>query len=66
MFRFDLDGSTVGTNRKWFTIEVYCFSSNINWLDYEGIQADIFDHLLSSVSNFDLEIFQNPTGKFGS
>jgi len=47
-------------------IEVYCFSSNINWLDYEGIQADIFDHLLSSVSNFDLEIFQNPTGKFGS
>ena len=47
-------------------IEVYCFSSNINWLDYEGIQADIFDHLLSSVSNFGLEVFQNPTGKFGS
>ena len=47
-------------------IEVYCFSSNINWLDYEGIQSDIFDHLLSSVSNFGLEVFQNPTGKFGS
>jgi miniconductance mechanosensitive channel len=47
-------------------IEVYCFSSNINWVDYESIQADIFDHLLSSVSNFDLELFQNPTGKFGS
>lgn len=47
-------------------IEVYCFSSNINWVDYENIQADIFDHLLSSVSNFGLEIFQNPTGKFGS
>ena len=47
-------------------IEVYCFSSNIDWVDYESIQADIFDHLLSSVSNFDLEIFQNPTGKFGS
>jgi miniconductance mechanosensitive channel len=47
-------------------IEVYCFSSNINWVDYESIQADIFDHLLSSVSNFDLEVFQNPTGKFGS
>ena len=46
-------------------IEVYCFSSNINWVDYERIQADIFDHLLSSISNFDLEIFQNPTGKFG-
>jgi len=46
-------------------IEVYCFSNNINWVAYENIQADIFDHLLSSISNFDLEIFQNPTGKFG-
>ena len=47
-------------------IEVYCFSNNINWVEYETIQADIFDHLLSSISNFDLEIFQNPTGKFGA
>jgi miniconductance mechanosensitive channel len=47
-------------------IEIYCFSNNIEWAEYEGIQADIFDHLLSSISNFDLEIFQNPTGKFGS
>jgi miniconductance mechanosensitive channel len=47
-------------------IEVYCFSNNINWVAYETIQADIFDHLLSSISNFDLEIFQNPTGKFGA
>ena len=47
-------------------IEVYCFSNNIEWVEYERIQADIFDHLLSSISNFDLEIFQNPTGKFGS
>ena len=47
-------------------IEVYCFSNNIEWVEYERIQADIFDHLLSSISNFDLEAFQNPTGKFGS
>jgi len=46
-------------------IEVYCFSNNIAWADYEAIQADIFDHLLSSISSFDLEVFQNPTGKFG-
>ena len=45
-------------------IEVYCFSKNIDWVEYERIQADIFDHLLSSVSTFGLEIFQNPTGKF--
>ena len=47
-------------------IEVYCFSKNIEWVKYEGIQSDIFDHLLSSISNFNLEAFQNPTGKFGS
>jgi miniconductance mechanosensitive channel len=47
-------------------LEIYCFSNNIEWVEYEEIQADIFDHLLSSISNFDLEIFQNPTGKFGS
>jgi len=47
-------------------IEIYCFSKNIEWGVYERIQADIFDHLLSSISDFDLEIFQNPTGKFGS
>ena len=47
-------------------IEVYCFSNNIAWAEYERIQADIFDHLLSSISSFDLEIFQNPTGKFGN
>ena len=46
-------------------IEVYCFSNNIQWVEYERIQADIFDHLLSSLPNFNLEVFQNPTGKFG-
>ena len=46
-------------------IEVYCFSNVLDWVEYERIQADIFDHLLSSVSTFGLEIFQNPTGKFG-
>tara|TARA_B110001452_G_C15224366_1_gene424396 strand:- start:892 stop:2130 length:1239 start_codon:yes stop_codon:yes gene_type:complete len=47
-------------------IEVYCFSNNIAWTEYERIQADIFDHLLSSIPSFELEIFQNPTGKFGN
>lgn len=46
-------------------IEIYCFSSNINWVEYETIIANIFDHLISSIPDFDLEIFQSPTGKFG-
>jgi miniconductance mechanosensitive channel len=43
-------------------LEVYVFSKNINWIEYEAIQSDIFDHLITSVKEFDLTLFQNPTG----
>ena len=43
-------------------LEVYCFASTTEWVKYEGIQADIFDHLYSVLPNFDLEVFQEPTG----
>lgn len=43
-------------------LEVYCFSSDIAWENYEGIQSDIFDHLIAAASKFELRIFQNPTG----
>ncbi|MFZ6052811.1 mechanosensitive ion channel family protein [Halocola ammonii] len=43
-------------------IEIYAFSKNQEWPIYEGIMADIFDHLLAATSYFDLEIFQNPSG----
>jgi miniconductance mechanosensitive channel len=43
-------------------IEIYCFSANQNWGAYEAIQADIFDHLLAVAPEFDLRIFQEPTG----
>lgn len=43
-------------------IEIYCFSNDIAWGNYEGIQADIFDHLLAAVPHFGLRIFQNPSG----
>jgi len=44
-------------------IQIYVFSSDINWVNYEGIQADIFDHLLAVVPEFGLKIFQSPSGK---
>ncbi|NOX90582.1 MAG: mechanosensitive ion channel [Calditrichaeota bacterium] len=44
-------------------IEIYAFTNDIRWENYEAIQADIFDHLLSVVPEFDLRIFQNPSGK---
>ena len=43
-------------------IEIYAFSNDINWAVYESIQADIFDHLFAVASEFDLRLFQNPTG----
>lgn len=43
-------------------LEVYVFTKTTVWAEYEGIQADIFDHLLAAASHFDLRIFQNPTG----
>jgi len=43
-------------------IEIYVFSNDTNWINYEAIQSNIFDHLLAIISEFDLKIFQNPTG----
>ena len=43
-------------------VEVYLFTNDIEWIAYERIQADIFDHLLAVVPQFGLRVFQNPTG----
>ncbi len=43
-------------------IEIYVFSSDQNWSNYEAIQADIFDHILAVIPEFDLRVYQNPTG----
>ncbi|WCO03198.1 mechanosensitive ion channel family protein [Psychroserpens ponticola] len=42
-------------------LEIYCFSSDKRWENYEYIMADIFDHALAAVSYFDLEVFEYPT-----
>jgi len=43
-------------------LEIYAFSSEKNWIKYEAIQADIFDHLFAVAREFDLRVFQQPTG----
>lgn len=43
-------------------IEIYCFSNDINWDNYEAIQAGIFDHLFAIVPEFGLRLFQQPAG----
>ena len=44
-------------------LEIYCFAATTNWLEYEGIQSDIFDHLYSVMPEFGLYPFQQPTGR---
>lgn len=41
-------------------LEIYCFSRIKSWIEYEGIQSDIFDHILATARHFDLEVFENP------
>ena len=41
-------------------IEIYSFSSDKRWANYEYIIADIFDHMIASVNDFDLEISETP------
>jgi len=43
-------------------IEIYVFSKVQAWAQYEAIQADIFDHILAVIPEFDLRVFQNPSG----
>ncbi len=47
---------------KGLPIEIYVFCKDTNWTVYESVQADIFDHILSVVNEFDLQVFQEPSG----
>ena len=43
-------------------IQIYVFCKDKVWANYEGIQADIFDHILAILPEFELKVFQDPTG----
>lgn len=44
-------------------LEVYCFTSTTDWLKYEAIQSDVFDHLYSVMPEFELYPYQQPAGR---
>jgi miniconductance mechanosensitive channel len=46
---------------KGIPIEIYVFTSDKRWINYEYIMADIFDHIIASVEYFNLQIFELPT-----
>jgi len=43
-------------------LQVYCFSADVNWVPYENLAGDLFDHLLAVLPEFGLRIFQQPSG----
>ena len=43
-------------------LEIYVFVSDVRWAVYEGVQADVFDHLLAMIPEFGLRVFQQPSG----
>ena len=43
-------------------LEIYAFTNTVVWLEYESIQADIFDHIFAIVEEFGLRLHQSPTG----
>ena len=43
-------------------VELYFFSTVKDWIPYEEIQADVFDHVLAVLPEFDLRVFQSPSG----
>lgn len=43
-------------------IEIYCFTTTTDWLQYEDVQSDIFDHVLAILPEFGLSLFQRPAG----
>ena len=43
-------------------LEIYAFTSTTEWIEYENIQSDIFDHLFAVLPHFGLRSFQEPAG----
>lgn len=44
-------------------LEIYCFTATTEWVKYEAIQSDVFDHLYSVMPEFDLLPYQQPAGR---
>jgi len=49
-------------SEKGIPMEIYVFSKIQSWVEYEAIQSDIFDHILAAIPEFELRVFQEPTG----
>ncbi|HLV25753.1 MAG TPA: mechanosensitive ion channel domain-containing protein [Gemmatimonadales bacterium] len=50
-------------NPEGLPLELYMFTNDTRWSQYEDIQSDIFDHILAIMPEFDLEVYQRPSGR---
>ena len=50
------------STEKGQPIEIYAFSKDQEWANFEGIQSDIFDHILAVIQEFELNVYQLPSG----
>ena len=60
--RFTLMARQLDPTGNGIPLEIYVFTKTTEWLKYEAIQSDIFDHIIAAIPYFDLRIFQNPSG----
>lgn len=44
-------------------VQIYCFTNTSSWIPYEGIQAEVFEHISVMLAKFHLYIFENPSGR---
>jgi miniconductance mechanosensitive channel len=50
-------------NSSGIPIEIYAFTLETAFIRYEKVQSDIFDHILAIIPQFELRVFQSPTGE---
>lgn len=53
---------TMEPTAEGIPMEVYCFSEDTAWINYEALQGDIFDHLIAILPEMSLRLYQSPSG----
>lgn len=53
---------TMEPTAEGIPMEVYCFSNDTAWVNYEALQGDIFDHLIAILPEMGLRLYQSPSG----
>lgn len=43
-------------------VELYFYTTAVDWMSYERIQSEVFDHVLAVIPEFGLRVFQSPSG----